>query len=202
MTPQEAWDELVDGNRRFASGQPARAHQDAATLAALVSGQQPHSVIFGCGDSRVPCETLFDQGFGDVFVVRSAGEVLDEAVLGSLEFGIHVLDVPLLVVLGHSSCGAVGAARSAVENGEMPPGFVRAVAEKIIPTVLDCANRGITDYREVVDEHTKAVPAQLLVRSGLIRDAVESGRTAIVSATYQLEDGIVAPVSVVGDIRI
>lgn len=201
-TPQQAWDELVAGNRRFSSGHPGRAHQDAATLASLVSGQQPHSVIFGCGDSRVPCETLFDQGFGDVFVVRSAGEVLDEAVLGSLEFGIHVLDVPLLVVLGHSSCGAVGAARSAVETGQLPPGFVRSVAEKIIPTVLDCANRGITDYREVVDEHTKAVPAQLLVQSGLIREAVESGRSAIVSATYQLEDGVVAPVSVIGDVDV
>lgn len=202
ITPQQAWDQLVEGNRNFAAGRSTHSHQDAARRAALVDGQQPNAVVFGCGDSRVPCETLFDQGLGDLFVVRSAGEVLDEAVLGSIEFGVSPLDVPLIVVLGHSLCGAVGAARSAVETGTLPGGFVRVVAEKIIPTVLDCRSRGITGYRQTVDEHTTVVAAQLLVQSGLIREAVEAGRTAIVSATYQLEDGVVAPVSTVGDVRV
>ena len=202
VSPQQAWDQLVEGNRRFAQGRPERAHQDAARRSELTSGQQPDAVVFGCGDSRVPCETLFDQGFGDIFVVRTAGQVLDEAVLGSVEFGISPLQVPLIVVLGHSSCGAVGAARTAVETGRMPAGFVRVVAEKIVPTVLDCANRGITDYRAVVDAHTTATADLLMARSSLIRAAVEAGDTAIVCATYQLEDGVVAPVSVVGDVHL
>jgi carbonic anhydrase len=202
VTPQEAWDRLVEGNKRFASGKPTHPHQDAALRTELASGQQPPAVVFGCGDSRVPCETVFDQGLGDVFAIRTAGQVLDEAVLGSLEFGVGPLQAPLLVVLGHSSCGAVGAARSAVETGAMPEGFVRIVAEKVIPTVLSCANRGITSYRDIVDEHVRVTVELLMSQSPLIREAVDSGRAAIVGATYQLEDGVVAPLMTVGDIRI
>lgn len=199
-TAQQAWQQLVDGNQRYASGSPAYPQQDAARRESLAGGQQPTAVVFGCGDSRVPVELLFDQGLGDVFVVRTAGQALDDAVLGSLEFGVEPLQVPLLVVLGHSSCGAVGAAMAAAETGEFPSGHVRAIAEKVLPTVLQCRSRGETDYRAVVDAHVRATIDLLLEQSPMIKDAVDSGRLALVGATYQLEDGLVAPVATVGDV--
>ena len=125
LTPAQAWRALRDGNQRFVDGTTSHPNQDAARRDELVSGQNPFCVIFGCSDSRLAAEIIFDLGLGDAFVVRSAGQVIDEAVLGSLEYAVAVLGTPLIVILGHDSCGAVTATVGAYETGEMPTGFVR-----------------------------------------------------------------------------
>ena len=101
---------LRDGNQRFVDGASIHPNQDSARRHELVSSQSPVCVIFGCSDSRLAAEIIFDVGLGDVFVIRTAGQVIDDAVLGSLEYSVDVLDIPLIVVLGHDSCGAVTAA--------------------------------------------------------------------------------------------
>lgn len=108
--PVAAWKALKEGNERFVAGRPQHPSQSVDHRAGLAAGQKPTAVIFGCADSRVAAEIIFDQGLGDTFVVRTAGHVIDSAVLGSIEYAVTVLNVPLIVVLGHDSCGAVNAA--------------------------------------------------------------------------------------------
>ncbi|WP_280469433.1 carbonic anhydrase, partial [Nocardia brasiliensis] len=114
--PISAWKSLREGNDRFVTGTLLHPSQGAADRAKLVSGQHPSAILFGCGDSRVAAELIFDQGLGDMFVVRTAGHVVDSSVLGSIEYGVQVLDVPLIVVLGHDSCGAVKATIDALDG--------------------------------------------------------------------------------------
>ena len=120
-SPAQAWAELQAGNERFISGSPLHPNQSIEHRGELASGQKPFATFFGCSDSRVAAEVIFDQGLGDLFVVRTAGHVLGPTALGSLEFGASVLEIPLIVVLGHDSCGAVKAALSAYSDGDMPP---------------------------------------------------------------------------------
>ena len=106
-SPVTAWKALKEGNERFVAGKPEHPSQSIEHRASLAGGQKPTAVVFGCADSRVAAEIIFDQGLGDMFVVRTAGHVIDSAVLGSIEYAVTVLNVPLIVVLGHDSCGAV-----------------------------------------------------------------------------------------------
>lgn len=117
LTPAEAWERLRSGNERFVQGTAQHPDQDAARRATLGYRQHPFAVIFGCADSRVAAEIIFDQGLGDMFVVRTAGHVLDTTVIGSIEYGLDVLGTPLIVVLGHDHCGAVEAASDALRTG-------------------------------------------------------------------------------------
>src|SRR5690606_37181977 len=126
-TPAEALRRLLAGNRRFVTGRLDHPHQDAARRAAVAPVQRPFAALFGCSDSRLAAEIIFDQGLGDLFVVRTAGQVVGSEVLGSIEFAVAELDVPLVAVLGHDSCGAVGAALEVVRRGSPPPGYVRDV---------------------------------------------------------------------------
>src|SRR3712207_2959442 len=131
---QEALAELVAGNKRFVSGRPEHGHQVSAAAAA--SGrQQPHAVVLGCIDSRVPLEAIFDQTFGSICVVRSGAHVLDRAVLGSVGFAVAELGVPLIMVLGHKRCGAVQAAVEAVRAGEQPEGDIGYLVAELAPAV-------------------------------------------------------------------
>ncbi len=191
---------IKDGNARFVAGEPQHPHQDIAERTALVGGQSPHVVLFGCGDSRLAAEIIFDQGLGDMFVVRTAGHVLDEAVMGTIEFGPDVLDVPLIVVLGHSSCGAVGATMEALDNNTLPNGYVRAIVEKVTPSILAGRSEGISDYYGFVGRHVKETVHLLMQRSRVIAERVEAGTLAVVGLTYKLEDGRVELVDAVGDI--
>ena len=136
LTPAEAWEVLAEGNRRFVAGEPSHPNQNAERRSDLTAGQAPVAVIFGCADSRLAAEIIFDLGLGDVFVVRTAGHVIDDAVLGSIEYGVDVLEIPLVIVLGHNSCGAVTATVESYISGTMPRGFVRPLVERIIPSVL------------------------------------------------------------------
>lgn len=175
-------------------------NQSSDLRAALAAGQTPHVVLFGCGDSRLAAEIIFDQGLGDMFVVRTAGHVLDEAVLGTIEFGPDVLEVPLIVVLGHSKCGAVGATLEALDNNTIPNGYVRTIVEKVAPSVLVGRAEGLTDYYDFIGRHVKETVNLLVERSKIISDRVAEGRLAVVGLTYRLEDGQVELVKVIGDV--
>lgn len=124
LTPADAWSRLRSGNDRFMADAPDHPDQSAARRSELRGAQYPHTVIFGCSDSRVAAEIIFDQGLGDMFVVRTAGHVVDTTVIGSIEYGVDLLGSPLVVVLGHDSCGAVAAAANTLATGEQQNGFV------------------------------------------------------------------------------
>ncbi|WP_319449249.1 MULTISPECIES: carbonic anhydrase [unclassified Mycobacterium] len=198
--PISAWKALKEGNERFVAGQPAHPSQSIADRARLAHGQKPTAVVFGCADSRVAAEIIFDQGLGDMFVVRTAGHVADLAVLGSIEYAVSILDVPLIVVLGHDSCGAVRAALSALDDGEIPGGYVRDIVERVTPSILLGRASGLTRVDEFEARHVNETVAQLRVRSLEIAQRIQEGRVAIVGLTYHLADGRVVLRDHLGDI--
>lgn len=198
--PISAWKSLREGNDRFVSGTLEHPSQGADRRATLVSGQQPSAILFGCGDSRVAAEIIFDQGLGDMFVVRTAGHVVDSSVLGSIEYGVEVLDVPLIVVLGHDSCGAVRATIDALDGGNVPGGFIRSVVEKVTPSILIGRREGLTGVDELEARHVMETSRLLMQRSMTISQRVATGELAIASVTYKLQDGKAKLHSAVGNI--
>ncbi|MFI0813281.1 carbonic anhydrase [Streptomyces echinatus] len=188
-TPREAFDLLLAGNHRFADGTPRHPNQDAARRAGLASAQRPFAVLFGCSDSRLAAEIIFDQGLGDLFVVRTAGHVAGPEVLGSIEYGVSVLGCPLVVVLGHDSCGAVAATRSAVQDGTTAPGYLRDVIERVTPSVLATQAAGLTQDDDFIATHVRHTVDFLSERSRVLADQVASGRTAVVGLSYRLTEG-------------
>jgi len=200
LTPALAWQRLREGNKRFVAGTSSHPNQDASRRSSLVENQHPFAVIFGCADSRLAAEIIFDLGLGDAFVVRTAGQVIDDAVLGSLEYSVSELDVPLIVVLGHDSCGAVTATKNAVETGQMPVGFIRSLVERITPSVLTSLRNNQTDVNDMVVENVKQTSQRLVDSSRVISDAVESGRAAVIGLAYSLADGKAGLVSGIGEL--
>jgi carbonic anhydrase len=198
--PATAWKALQEGNDRFVTGEPAHPSQSVEHRASLAAGQKPTAVVFGCADSRVAAEIIFDQGLGDMFVVRTAGHVIDSAVLGSIEYAVTVLDVPLIVVLGHDSCGAVKATLTALDDGVIPRGYVRDVVERVTPSILAGRREGLTQIDEFEAHHVRETAAQLLSRSTAILERIPTGELAIVGLTYHLADGKVVLRDSVGDI--
>lgn len=209
LTPRDVWNEMLEGNRRFVSGQPAHPRQDVERRTELAGSQHPTAALFGCSDSRLAAEIIFDQGLGDLFVVRNAGQVISDSVIGSLEYAVGVLDVPLIVVLAHDACGAVGAAidSTGIDAPTLPPYIWRQIAP-IVPAVRrvqrDEAAAGRATERvdaELVGrEHLRHTVADLLRASELIAEAVAEGRVAVVGANYRLDDGEAVPVVSVGDV--
>jgi carbonic anhydrase len=198
--PVSAWKALREGNERFVAGEPQHPSQSIEDRARLAHGQKPTAVVFGCADSRVAAEIIFDQGLGDMFVVRTAGHVADSAVLGSIEYAVSVLDVPLIVVLGHDSCGAVKATLAALDEGEVPGGYVRDIVERVTPSILLGRQMGLTRVDEFEARHVNETVAQLRIRSAAIAQRIIEGRVAIVGLTYHLADGRVALRDYLGDI--
>lgn len=188
-TPQQAWERLVEGNERFVANTSSHPRQDAARRAELVRGQHPFAAILGCGDSRLAAEIIFDLGLGDAFVVRTAGQVLDDAVLGSLEYSAAELNTPLIMVLGHDSCGAVTATRNSLISGTMPPGFIRNLVEGILPSVISPDLPDDATINEMVIEHTRQTAARIAEQSAIIREAIEAGTVAVIGVFYHLADG-------------
>ncbi|MCV6987485.1 carbonic anhydrase [Mycobacterium shinjukuense] len=198
--PVAAWKALKEGNERFVAGKPEHPSQSVDHRASLAAGQKPTAVIFGCADSRVAAEIIFDQGLGDMFVVRTAGHVIDSAVLGSIEYAVTVLNVPLIVVLGHDSCGAVNAALAAINDGSLPGGYVRDVVERVAPSILLGRRDGLQRVDEFEDRHVHETMANLMSRSRAIADRVAVGTLAIVGLSYQLADGRAVLLDHIGDI--
>jgi carbonic anhydrase len=206
-TPLKAWQEMKRGNARFVAGEPRHPRQDVERRAELAGGQRPRAALFGCSDSRLSAEIIFDKGLGDLFVVRNAGQVISDSVVGSLEYAVAVLEVPLIVVLGHDACGAVNAAIDsvAIDAPALPPHIWRQIAP-IVPAVrrvqratsTDSGNTAGIDPDQVGREHLRDTVADLLHSSELISDAVAEGRLAIVGANYRLAEGTAVPDIILG----
>jgi carbonic anhydrase len=199
-SPVTAWKALKEGNERFVAGQPEHPSQSIEHRAGLAHEQRPTAVLFGCADSRVAAEIIFDQGLGDMFVIRTAGHVIDSAVLGSIEYAVAILNVPLIAVLGHDSCGAVKATLNALDEGAVPGGYVRDLVERVTPSILLGRRDGLSRVDEFEARHVTETGAQLMARSTLIAERVNAGTLAIVGLTYHLADGQVVLREHIGDI--
>ncbi|MGW4162660.1 carbonic anhydrase [Streptomyces sp. NPDC004788] len=177
--------ELRAGNARFAALRQRHPHQDAARRADVAVAQHPFATVIGCIDSRVPPELVFDQGLGDLLIVRSAGQALDEAVLGSLQYGVEELHVPLILVLGHERCGAAAAAVEYVRTGNPVEGHLERVIEELAP-----AARATRHLPGDWVENTVRANVDRVTRR-LARDAAFSG-ARVVGARFDLDTGRVA----------
>ncbi|MFF5292710.1 carbonic anhydrase [Paractinoplanes globisporus] len=185
----DALAELVAGNKRFVSGRPEHGHRVSAAAAAS-GGQQPHAVVVGCIDSRVPLEAIFDQTFGSICVVRSGAHVLDRAVLGSIDFAVAKLGVPLIMVLGHKRCGAVQSTVEALRTNNRPAGDIGYLVDQIAPAVTTIG----LDDPDVADKamraHVQRTTARMQDITG-VPEAMAAGRVDVVGAVYDLDTGLV-----------
>lgn len=206
LRPSKAWSVMQRGNARFVAGEPQHPRQDVERRAALAHSQNPDTVLFGCSDSRLAAEIIFDKGLGDLFVVRNAGQVISDSVVGSLEYAVGILHVPLIVVLGHDKCGAVRAAIDTFAPDATPlPTHINGLIQQIVPAVKRVAKaRGVdpadTDPSEVGQEHLRDTVAELLERSEMITDAIAAGTLGIVGANYKLLEGTAVPDIMIGNI--
>ena len=175
------------GNSRFVAGKP----QPRALISLrqrLASGQSPKVIILSCSDSRVGPELIFDQSLGDIFAVRTAGNVADPIALGSIEYAVDHIHSPLLLVLGHQKCGAVSAACS---GDKMPSPNLQAIVEKINPAVTQAKTYAKADdlVESAVKENVRQSAKDVLANSEIIRDAVNSGKLRVIEAEYELDTG-------------
>ena len=188
----QALDWLKQGNLRFASSRPRHAHEAASWRKHLKAGQQPFATILACSDSRVPPELVFDQGFGELFVIRVAGNIVSTDVLGSLQYAIHHLHTPLIVVMGHESCGAVTAAVEALEGLGHEPEFIAALVAAIEPGLKDLAAdlKGTDRVHAAVEANVRWSMRQLagVAERKLAKNAK---KTLLVGAVYDIATGLV-----------
>ena len=186
VTPADVLELLAQGNRRFAAGAAAAPRRDLGRMREVALAQAPLAAFLGCADSRVPVEIVFDQGFGDLFVTRVAGNVASPEVIGSLEFGTAVLGVKVLYVLGHTACGAV----SAAVKGEEVPGQISTLFQHLRPAVR--AARG--DAAAAIRENVRHQASLIAESSPLIARLVSAGRLRVAGGVYDLATGRVTPV--------
>lgn len=187
MSPQEALHRLVEGNGRFTAGSMQHPRQGAARRREVAPKQTPFAVVLDCADSRVPPEIVFDQGLGDLFVCRVAGNTADPAITGSIEYAVAHFHTPLIVVLGHDRCGAAAATLDTVDSGTMPPASIAAVVSAILPYAKP-ASSGASRLTETIDANARAV-ASVLAMSPVIRPEITAGTLRVVAARYTFESG-------------
>lgn len=203
-SPSRAWQEMLRGNERFVAGAPEHPRQDVERREELALKQSPRAALFGCSDSRLAAEVIFDLGLGDLFVVRNAGQIISDSVIGSLEYAVGVLNVPLIVVLGHDECGAVLAAIDSQEPNATPlPPHITALISKIVPAVnrVKAERPGHRiDSHAVGREHLRDTIAELLESSELISEAIAAGTLAVVGANYRLREGRAVPDVILGSV--
>jgi len=202
--PGKVWRQMLRGNARFVAGEPRHPRQDVEHRNEVAGAQTPGAALFGCSDSRLAAEIIFDNGLGDLFVVRNAGQVISDSVVGSLEYAVAVLKVSLIVVLGHDECGAVAAAIASqgADAMPLPPHITRLIAP-IVPAVHRVVGNGVVDpaavdAEQVGREHLRDTVAELLEKSELIADAIAAGNLAIVGANYRLAQGTVVADVIIG----
>lgn len=194
----ESLDRLREGNRRFILGlQNPDPMTSRRQRAEFIAGQQPFAVILGCSDSRVPVEIVFDQGLGDLFVIRNAGNVVAPSVVGSVEFAVDRFQTRLVVVMGHSYCGAVTATLEALEQGSSPSSpNVNSIVERIRPAVRELMSTPLRDDPAALSHHAvranvRASANQLRHGSAMLEQMLNDGALMIVGAEYSLETGLV-----------
>jgi carbonic anhydrase len=193
MTPAQALAKLKQGHEDFVSDKPTpKSMRDSDRRLAIARAQVPFAVLVGCSDSRVPPELLFDTGLGELFIVRNAGNTIDTVAMGSIQYAVQVLNVPLVLVLGHERCGAVDAAVSVVEKNTVFPGSIGQMVEPIIPAVLKAkamgaAGDGLLDG--AVRENVRRTVERLRTGEPTLADPIKAGKLMVVGARYDLDDG-------------
>ena len=190
MTPAQALDELKAGNARFVAGNPL--HRDfPAQVAATASGQYPFAVVLSCLDSRQPIEIVLDQGVGDIFSARVAGNVLNDDILGSMEFACKASGSKLIAVIGHSNCGAIKGAVDDVQLGNLT-GLLTKIKPAIDAVPADVQPRTSKNYQfvdEVSEENVKLVMKEIPERSPILREMLDKGEIKLVGGMYDLKTG-------------
>lgn len=186
LKPEDALQKLIEGNQRFTQHHPVYPDQSETRLHEVAQAQHPFATILSCADSRVPAEIVFDQGIGDIFDVRIAGNIATPEALGSIEYAVALLGTPLLMVLGHERCGAVTAA---VQN-EALPGEIGTFVQAILPAVKRVKDKSGDAVDNAVTENVKYQIEQLQ-RSSLLTERLESGTLKIVGGRYDLDTGTV-----------
>lgn len=176
---------LMDGNKRFVDGKLEHPHQNAERRNELLNHQNPFAVVLSCSDSRVPPEVIFDQGIGDLFIIRVAGNIISDEVLGSIEYAVEHLGVELLVVLGHEKCGAVDAALSKKEF----PEHISSLTNAIRPAI-----KNSNDLDEAVRANVKYVVKQLKTSKPILEESIHAGHLKVIGARYDFDDGSVGVV--------
>ena len=196
-TPEQALQELKAGNKRYLSGKTNHFEVDSVRREmTAINGQKPVAIVLGCSDSRVPVEMVFDQGLAELFVVRVAGNVCATSELASIEYGIKYLGIPLVIVLGHSDCGAVKAAVDSAVNGSLLPGHLPTIMSKIAPAVSATRRSHPTEKGEQL-VHSSAIANvwmsanDMLSNSSIVKEAVYSGKVKIVGAMRDLKTGTI-----------
>jgi carbonic anhydrase len=191
LSSDQALQMLMEGNQRYVEMKQHYPNQSVERRAEVAEGQKPFASILSCSDSRVPAEIIFDQGLGDLFLVRVAGNILSEVLLASLEFSTKVLGTPLVMVLGHSKCGAVAATLDAIENGWSPPGHLDSLVETIKPAAILSQNQPGKWLDNAIRANVLMTVGQLKSSAPILIELVREGKLKIVGAVYDLDSGCV-----------
>jgi len=193
---REAIARLRDGNRRFAAGESLRDGLGLSRRAELVAAQDPHAIVLGCSDSRVPAEIVFDQGLGDLFVIRVAGNIVSPSQVGSVEFAAARFGTPLVVVLGHSGCGAITATLEDIRRPGPQSRNLRSIVDRVRPAVQsvvdarpDASDADIME--SAIRANIRASAGHLRHASALLEQLIEADKLRVVGAEYSLETGLV-----------
>lgn len=191
MTPADALVLLKDGNARFVAGAPA-SEPYGHRVRDFAGAQTPFAAVLGCSDSRVPIETIFDQVPGKIFVVRVAGNFINDDNLGSLEFAVEILEVPLIVVLGHDHCGAVTAGLSFVRDGTRQRGHIQGLVDAMVPAVRAARSLQGDWLENSIAQNVALNVKEIPSRSKIVAEPVESGKVQVVGGIYNVTTGVVA----------
>ena len=185
--PATAFAKLVEGNKRFVTGSPSRVSPTAQQWTDLAKGQHPFAIVLACADSRLSPEIIFDQGLGDLFVIRNAGNLLDDHVIGSIEYAVEHLHVSLIVVLGHTKCGAVTAA---VAGGEAP-GHLKSIVESLQAAVAMAKQKPGDPVDNAVRINARLEANTLTQTEPIVAELVKTGKVTVVAARYDIATGAV-----------
>ncbi len=187
LTGDEALTKLLEGNVRYVEQQRLNPNQTDERRDSLIGGQSPYAIVLGCSDSRVPPEIIFDQGLGDLFVIRVAGNVVDDIVLASIEYAAEHLHTPLLMVLGHTNCGAVGAA---LQDDELD-GHLPSIAQAIEEAVEKAQDEDGDTLDMTIRAHARITAGHLRGSEPILKGLVDEGKLKVVAAYYDLDTGVV-----------
>lgn len=192
LNSEEALAKLMSGNKRYVSARQVHSNLTSERRAELKDGQRPIAIILGCSDSRVPPELIFDQGLGDLFVVRVAGNILDDVVLGSIEYAASHLGTSLLMILGHSKCGAIEA--TAAHGGSMG-GHLPSLAAAIQPSLDEVEDKPGDLINNAAKANAKMITEKLPLSGPILAERVNTGKLKVVAAFYDLDTGVVEVIS-------
>lgn len=188
---QESLKKLVEGNRRFAQGKSLHPNRSEELRNALLDGQNPYAVVISCSDSRVPVEIIFDVGLGDIFVIRTAGQVLSNETMGSLEYAVHDLGVKFIMIMGHDNCGAVKSAMKAYKAGENLTPNLKILLNHIYPVFEKMDESGQSSLENAVRLNIEYQVEDLLNKDTYLAQKVKENKIMVVGAKYSLDSGLV-----------